>query len=64
MDTISDEELLAYADELLETELSTYVKKLLRHEKTMRERLKNLLAEKGGVIPILIKSCVQALIAI
>lgn len=46
MDTISDEELLAYADELLETELSTHVEKLLRHEKSIRERLKILLEER------------------
>ena len=46
MSTISDEELLAYADEQLQTELSTQIEKTLRHEQAERERLRNLLEHR------------------
>ena len=46
MITISDEELLAYADELLETELSAQIETLLRNEQPARERLRNLLEQR------------------
>ncbi len=46
MSTISDEELLAYADEQLETELSAQVEKMLRREQSQRERLRNLLEQR------------------
>ncbi len=46
MSTISDEELLAYADEQLQTELSTQIEKILRHEQAERERLRILLEQR------------------
>lgn len=46
MNTISDEELLAYADELLDTELSAQVESMLRGESSSRERLRKLLEQR------------------
>lgn len=46
MCSITDEELLAYADEQLQAELSTRIEKMLRDEPAERERLRLLLEQR------------------
>ncbi len=46
MSSITDEELLAYADEQLQAELSTRIEKILRQEPAERERLRLLLEQR------------------
>ena len=46
MHTISDEELLAYADELLEMELSVQIESMLRSQQSLQERLRTLLEQR------------------